>query len=198
MSKWGYEEPETIKVINDMNLTGSVLNLAAGDGRFNNALLAIADKVIAADNDQKELDELIKKCPENLTNKLETKIIDITKQFPFENSSFDGIFCTGTLHLFELKDLRKIILEIKRSLKPNGKFIIDFATDIQKVKNNGEIIPYKTKIYETKQAIKLMEDLFKDFNYKIEICTLPEEQLFMDNIPYTFKCNFLLVYGNKK
>ena len=48
-------------------------------------------------------------CPNYLANKLSTKVVDITKKFPFDDSNFDGVFCTGTLHLFEKETILKIL-----------------------------------------------------------------------------------------
>ncbi len=35
MSKWGMEEQATIDKIKEIDFKGKILNLAAGDGRFN-------------------------------------------------------------------------------------------------------------------------------------------------------------------
>ncbi len=35
MSKWGSEEKETIEAIEKIGFKGKILNIAAGDGRFN-------------------------------------------------------------------------------------------------------------------------------------------------------------------
>ncbi len=78
-------------------------------------ILNLSDKVVTVDIDKeelKELEELEIIVPKNLKNKLEISCIDITKKFPFEKNTFDGVFCTGTLHLFD----EDIILK-KMSLK---------------------------------------------------------------------------------
>lgn len=51
MSKWGIEEKETLDAINNIDFSGKILNIAAGDGRFNNRLLELAQSVTAIDID---------------------------------------------------------------------------------------------------------------------------------------------------
>ncbi|MDE6292553.1 MAG: class I SAM-dependent methyltransferase, partial [Bacilli bacterium] len=141
MSKWGIEEQETLDAIKKMNMQGTILNLAAGDGRFNNYLLEYADKVVAVDKSASELEILKSNCPELLNNKLETEVIDITKKIPFADSTFDGIFCTGFLHLFKREIIASIITEMKRLLKDGGNIILDFATDIRRLdKDNNPVL----------------------------------------------------------
>ena len=84
MSKWGIEEKETIEAINNIGFLGNILNIAAGDGRFNNRLLELSTKVTAIDIDDSELKYLKENCPKNLVDKLCTKVVDITKEFPLK------------------------------------------------------------------------------------------------------------------
>ena len=139
MSKWGIEEKETLEAIDKIKFNGNILNLACGDGRFNHKLLEIASHVVAVDYDMNELQLLEKACPNKLKNKLSTKKVDICSRLPFSNGIFDGVFCTGTLHLFEKEKVTQILNEIKRVLKNNGKIVLDFATDIERFNQKGEI-----------------------------------------------------------
>ena len=43
------------------------------------------------------------------------------RDLPFEDSSFDLVFCWGVFLIFNEKDLQPIINEVHRILKPNGK-----------------------------------------------------------------------------
>ncbi len=63
MSKWGIQEQETLDTINKIGLSGNILNVAAGDGRFNNVLLKASDSVTAVDIDKSDLNILINNCP---------------------------------------------------------------------------------------------------------------------------------------
>lgn len=99
-SIWGTEEEITSKMISTSDITGTWLNLCAGDGRFNNRLLEKADEVIAADIDENALQKLSRITPKDLRGKLKTKKVNVVERFPFDSEEFDGIFCVGTLHLF--------------------------------------------------------------------------------------------------
>ena len=103
MSKWGIEEEETLDAMEKIGFTGNILNIAAGDGRFNNKLLQLSNSVTAIDIDELELQALGGACPENFKHKLSTKRADITQKLPFHDTTFDWVFCTGTLHLFNIK-----------------------------------------------------------------------------------------------
>lgn len=196
MSKWGEEEKETIKAIEDIAFKGKVLNIAVGDGRFNEILLKLADEVVAVDINEKELKELEEKCPQELKNKLNTRCIDITKEFPFEQNTFDGIFCTGTLHLFDRQTIRTILNEIKRMLRSNGKILLDFATDISRLDcQNNPVVFDNEGNYTIEQAIKLFEDNLKGFTINIERASFKEENLDKSVGYRTIEGKFLIISG---
>ena len=48
------------------------------------------------------------------------KLMDITKSFPFDENSFDGVYAQLVLHYFDDEMMYKIMAEIKRVLKPGG------------------------------------------------------------------------------
>lgn len=196
-SIWGTGDKDTLGLLRKIEIHGKWLNLAAGDGRYNLDLLKKADYIVASDIDKSALSKLWHNTPKNYREKLDTKALDITKKFPFEDGLFDGIFCTGTLHLFPKKILRKIIFEINRVLKPNGQVIIDFATDIKRVSPSGKLIIFgKEPLYRLQDAKKTLKDLFK--NYKMQ---MSESEVVEDfeaaNPPYTLNCKFIILIADK-
>ena len=198
MSKWGMEDPETLEAINKIGFKGKILNIAAGDGRFNSYLLKFADNVLAIDISETDLKVLQTNCPKNFENKLKIQIVDITKTFPFENDEFDGIFFTGTLHLFNINIIKDIIKEIIRVLKPNGKIIIDFATDIIRLDKNGNKIIFNDEgNYNKEDSITFFKKVFKDFDLKIDIFKFEEKNLEADAGYQSITGNFLLISGIK-
>jgi ubiquinone/menaquinone biosynthesis C-methylase UbiE len=116
----------------------------------------------------------------------------------FEDKSFGGVFCTGTLHLFPKKILQKIISEIDRILKPNGRVIIDFATDIKRTSPDGKLVTFgKEPLYTLEDAKNILKKLFR--NYQIE---LQDSEVVEDfeaaNPPYTLNCKFVILIADKK
>ena len=193
MSKWGIEEKETLETINKIGFKGNILDVASGDGRFINSLLELSDKVIAIDIDKNELESI-----KNISNKLYTEVVDITKRFPYEDNSFDGVFCTGTLHLFNKETLTFILKEINRCLKHGGKIVLDFATDIERLDNNGNKVVFENEgNYNTNEAIELFKEELNNFSLDIQVSTFKEENL--ENIEYkSIRGNFLIISGIKQ
>ena len=198
MSKWGIEEKETLDAINEIGLSGNILDVAAGDGRFINELLKLSQSVTAIDINKEELDYLKNNCHKEYSNILDIEIVDITKTFPYEDNSFDGIFCTGTLHLFNKDTIGFIVKEIERCLKKNGKIVLDFATDIKRYDKNGKEVIFEGEgCYSSEEAILLFKKLLKDFSFSIKESTFSEDNL--DEAGYnSIKGNFLIISGYKK
>jgi Methylase involved in ubiquinone/menaquinone biosynthesis len=197
-SKWGSEDQETLNTLERIKLDGKVLNVAAGDGRFTDKLLETATSLVEMDLAKAELDQLIESCSDNIKSKVSVKIADITKVFPFEDESFDGIFCTGTLHLFDVKTIEFIIKQMSRVLRKNGKIVFDFSTDIKRIKTDGSLMTFDGEgHYSLKQAIDLFSSLLTDFEIEIETATCLETGLNLNGIGYDFSCNFIIVSGTK-
>ncbi len=197
-SIWGTGDKDTLEFLKKIEIHGKWLNLAAGDGRYNLILLEKADFVVASDIDESALSKLRHSTPEEYRKKLDIKAFDITKKFPFEDSLFDGIFCTGTLHLFPREVLRQIVFEISRVLKPNGKIIIDFATDIKRVSPNGKLITFgKEPLYDLKNAKRILETLFENYHIQMHESKVVED-FEAANPPYTLNCKFIILIADKK
>ena len=198
MSKWGIEEIETLDAINEVGLSGNILDVAAGDGRFINELLKLSQSVTAIDINKEELDYLKNNCPEEFLSKLNIEVVDITKTFPYEDEFFDSAFCTGTLHLFDNNSIEFIIKEIERCLKKNGKIVFDFATDIKRLNNNGEEVVFEGEgCYTSEEAIRLFNKLLGNFTFSIQKSTFSEDNL--DEAGYSsIKGNFLIISGYKR
>ena len=76
----GEADKETLTVLSQIKLTGRLLNVAAGDGRFITKLFESADSIVTLDNDETKLAQLYPHCPTDLS----VELVDITKLFPFD------------------------------------------------------------------------------------------------------------------
>ena len=197
-SIWGTGDKETLEFLDKEKIKGKWLNLAAGDGRYNLNLLKKADFVVASDIDESALSKLWHTTPEKYRTKLEIKVFVITKPFPFDDVSFDGVFCAGILHLFPRDIFRKIFYEIDRILKPKGKIIIDFATDIKRVSPDGKLIVFENEPqYTLDEAKELLKETFKKYKIKIQELQVFEEEFKASNPPYKFSCKGVLLVAEK-
>ncbi len=110
---------------------------------------------------------------------------------------FDGVFSTGALHLFPRAVLQQIITEMNRVLKPGGKVMIDFATDITRISSEGGVVIFKGEpLYSLEDAKVMLKQLFKGYTVKIHEAKLSEEEQGADP-SYTMTCNFIVLVGQK-
>ena len=194
-SVWGPGENITLKTIEHEIRNGKWLNLGAGDGRYTKKIVNKADELILADIDKSKL-----KKAKNLINekkKIKLKIFDMTKTFPFDDNAFDGVFCTGTLHLFSPKKIKSILIEVDRILKPYGKIILDFATDIKRTFKNKPNKKFQTPKYTFDKAKSMLKKNLINYELKIKKSKFKDD--LTDKKEHGFKTsgNFFLIIGRK-
>jgi len=123
----------------------------------------------------------------------------ILLKFPFENKSFDGLFCTGTLHLFPEEILRQIFSEIDRVLKAHGRILIDFATDIKRILPDGKLYIRKSEPqYKLEDAARFLKESLKKYEVQIVRSEVPEEEIKTRGFVYRFSCKFILLLADKE
>lgn len=197
-SVWGAEDQVTLDLIKKSDFRGRWLDLAAGDGRYADKIIQKTDLLVAADINPDYLEQLRTKIDEKYQKKLLTTAFDFLKPFPFPNDFFDGVFCTGALHLFSEGDIEKIILEVKRVLKKNGEFIFDFATDIRRIKPDGSLHQYPSRIeYTLREAESLMIKLLNGFKYSTSKSKVIDQPVSLGDRNYNLNCNFFLIKSTK-
>jgi SAM-dependent methyltransferase len=199
VSIWGHGDKDTLDLLNKTGIHGRWLNLAAGDGRYNLDLLKKADFVIASDIDESALRKLWDNTPVIHRTKLDTKVFDINQRFPFEDESFEGAFCASILHYFPKKILQKIISEIDRILKSDGKIIIEFATDIKRVLPDGKLYVRKSEPqYTFEEGKEILSELLNNYRVKIIKSEVPPEEIKTYRFVYSLSCQLVLLIANKK
>jgi SAM-dependent methyltransferase len=198
VSIWGKGDKTTLDFLKTIDITGNWLNLAAGDGRYSNELLEKVDSLIASDIDRNALNKLWSITSESLQPKLKLKKFNIVHMFPFKENTFDGVFCTGILHLFEKQILKTIFREVDRVLKPKGMFIFDFATDIKRTLPNGSSYKKPSEPdYELEKSVVMIEKLLPDYNLQIIESAVPVETVSIGDLKYNFSCKFILIKAIK-
>lgn len=199
ISVWGASDRATLKYLDNADISGKWLNLAAGDGRYNLNLLKKADFVVASDIDDGALSKLWHNTPKEYRGKLQTKVFDMAGRFPFRDAFFDGVLCTGTLHLFPKETALGIFGEIGRVLKPMGKLIVDFATDVKRVLPGEGLYTIKNEpLYAMEEGKRFLREALKDYDLLLHESEVPEEEIREGNRTYNFSCRFILATGRKR
>jgi SAM-dependent methyltransferase len=118
-------EEERDLVLRAAGLTGreTVLDLACGTGIYSRELARRVPRglVVGLDLSAPMLEEATRRaCAEGLANVL--LVHADAGRLPFFPSRLDVVLCCGALHLFP--DVRGVLGEIARVLRPNGRFVV--------------------------------------------------------------------------
>ncbi len=98
------------------NLSGiKVLDLGCGYGYYTDYFNSIGADVIGVDCSEKMIEIACNKYPN-----CNFHVYDITKKLPFDNDSFDMIFCNQVL--MDVNDVENVFSECNRILKSSGIF----------------------------------------------------------------------------
>jgi len=135
---------------------------------------------------------------ESERSRTDSVVVNLTKNWPFSDNSFDGIFCTGTLHFFNKEELAKIFQKMDRVLKPGGKVILNVGTNITRVMPNKEILVHPNEPqYELSDARDFLETSFREYDAQFFV-EPPESFDYMDaNPPFTYTSSVLLMSAQK-
>jgi ubiquinone/menaquinone biosynthesis C-methylase UbiE len=146
------QDPE--KIIKKVGLKPRdiVADLGCGTGYFTVPISYVVKKVYAIDIQQEMLDYLAKKIRNQHITNIELVLSTNPKTIPLPNESVNFLLSVMTLH--EFQDKEKVVKEMQRVLKPNGKIaIIDF-----KKQNTGSGPPLEIRISE-EQTIKTFKNV---------------------------------------
>ena len=115
-----YESLLFNKIADDMNKESTVLEVACGTGRVTLEISKQAKKVYAIDISSQMIDVARKNIEEKGINNVELSVED-AYNLPFDNDMFDIVVCINSLHNMIYPE--KALSEIKRVLKPEGRFV---------------------------------------------------------------------------
>lgn len=193
-SIWGKEGPNVLKFIDDAEVKGIWLNLAAGDGRYCKRILKESERLVAADIDPGALSKAWHRMSGSKRGRFDLVVLDLTQRLPFADNSFNGVFSIGTLHLFNKEILTRVFQEMDRVLKPGGKVIMNFGTNIRRIMPNGKELIYPNEArYRLEEAQEFVEESFRGFRTRIFV-EQPEPIPFMNaNPPYTYNSSIILM-----
>ena len=149
------------------NLIGtSVLDLGSGTGAAFDQLLNY--ETTALDPDKKMLE----------LNTFEDKVLGSAENLPFEDNSFDNVFCCFVWR--NVSDTNKALQEVYRVLRPGGKFIL---LDMTRPKNPFLKILHKIGTFKVLYLIGLLTFNLKEYRFlykSLDFYPQPENHLKKD------------------
>ncbi len=149
------------------NLIGtSVLDLGSGTGAAFDQLLNYETTAIDPDKKMLEL------------NTFENKVLGSAENLPFEDNSFDNVFCSFVWR--NVSDTNKALEEVHRVLKPGGKFIL---LDMTRPKNSFLKMLHKIGTFKVLHLIGLLTFNLKEYRFlykSLDFYPQPENHLKKD------------------
>ena len=149
------------------NLIGtSVLDLGSGTGAAFDQLLNYETTAIDPDKKMLEL------------NTFENKVLGSAENLPFEDNSFDNVFCCFVWR--NVSDTNKALREVYRVLSPGGKFIL---LDMTRPKNPFFKILHKIGTFKVLHLIGLLTFNLKEYRFlykSLDFYPQPEDHLKKD------------------
>ena len=150
------------------NLIGNtVLDLGSGTGAAFDQLINYETTAIDPDKKMLEL------------NSFENKVLGSAEDLPFNDNSFDNVFCSFVWR--NILDTDKALAEVYRVLKPGGKFIL---LDMTRPKNSFLKMLHKIGTFKVLHLIGLFTFNLKEYRFlykSLDFYPQPEEHLNKDN-----------------
>ncbi len=158
----GFDKSWRKKAVN--NLVGtSVLDLGSGTGAAYEQLINYETTAIDPDKKMLEL------------NTFENKVLGFAEKLPFEDNSFDNIFCSFVWR--NVSDTNKAFNEVYRVLRPGGKFVL---LDMTRPKNSFVKILHKIGTFIVLHFIGLITFNLKEYRFlykSLDFYPQPENHL---------------------
>jgi len=144
--------PEIVKLFKKRKIK-KILDLGCGTGRHAVYLAQRKFDVYGIDIAQEGI-KIAKKWLRENGLSASLKVGDIYKKLPYKDNFFDGIISTNTLHHAKIEQIRKLIKEMERILKPGGLIFITVRR-VLRVKGwkKNKIVIHRFKNRKTKYKV---------------------------------------------
>ena len=162
---FGFDKSWREKAVSNL-IGNSVLDLGSGTGAAYEQLLNFETTAIDPDKKMLEL------------NTFENKVLGSAENLPFEDNSFDNVFCCFVWR--NVSDTNKALREVYRVLSPGGKFIL---LDMTRPKNPFLKILHKIGTFKVLHLIGLLIFNLKEYRFlykSLDFYPQPENHLKKD------------------
>ena len=161
----GFDKSWREKAIDNL-IGNSVLDLGSGTGAAFDQLLNYETTAIDPDKKMLEL------------NTFENKVLGSAENLPFEDNSFDNVFCCFVWR--NVSDTNKALQEVYRVLRPGGKFVL---LDMTRPKNSFLKMLHKIGTFKVLHLIGLLTFNLKEYRFlykSLDFYPQPENHLKKD------------------
>ncbi len=162
---FGFDKSWREKAVSNL-IGNSVLDLGSGTGAAYEQLLNFETTAIDPDKKMLEL------------NTFENKVLGSAENLPFEDNSFDNVFCCFVWR--NVSDTNKALQEVYRVLSPGGKFIL---LDMTRPKNPFLKILHKIGTFKVLHLVGLLTFNLKEYRFlykSLDFYPQPENHLKKD------------------
>ena len=162
---FGFDKSWREKAVSNL-IGNSVLDLGSGTGAAYEQLLNFETTAIDPDKKMLEL------------NTFENKVLGSAENLPFEDNSFDNVFCSFVWR--NVSDTNKALEEVHRVLRPGGKFIL---LDMTRPKNSFLKMLHKIGTFKVLHLIGLLTFNLKEYRFlykSLDFYPQPEDHLKKD------------------
>jgi ubiquinone/menaquinone biosynthesis C-methylase UbiE len=152
-----------------INSDSQVLDLCCGSGQTTGFLVKLSQNVTGLDASPKSLQRARQNVP------LASYVEAFAEEMPFADNLFDVVHTSVALHEMQPQQLRKIINEVYRVLKPGGVFtLVDFHAPTNPIFWPGVLV--FLLLFETETAWELLKtdlaELLAEIGFEVGEATL--------------------------
>lgn len=180
---------ELKKFISKIPAGGKILDAGCGFGR---ELLFFAEQgfdTYGIDGSEGLLKLAAKRVP-----KAKLQLVDLRTKLSFDDNFFDGVWARNSLHHLETKDLHHALSELKRVLKDNGIFFVEWKAGKGEIVTEEEIAAGQKRFYNLRSQEEV-EALLKDAGFALlENYTYNWSERYEGKREYS---DFIVVFGRK-
>ncbi len=122
-----YPDEDLVRIIKKFFIPSgveNVLDVGCGSGRHVLMMLNEGFSVIGIDSSETSIDIARKITCSYPPERVQFLVKNIIQGLPFRDNSIDAVVCWGVLHYLTRNQVRMVLDEIKRILKPGGQFTL--------------------------------------------------------------------------
>ena len=138
---------------------GTIIELGCGWGDDTSFLSKTECRLISCDYSEEALRNVKERYPAVTVNRF-----DLRDSFPFENTMADIVVASLCLHFFADSDMRRILAEVRRVIKPDGLFLCRLNSENGRMRGIVGETKLAPGLYMTKDGLKRFytEDMIKN------------------------------------